>query len=87
MQALIINQAQGVGFFETIIRYVGGLLSAYYMTSISPKAHYQEKYPPVLLQKVDELSEMLQSAFNTSSGLPATGIHISSKYVDSLFLR
>src|ERR1700761_2433018 len=48
-----------VPFFETIIRYLGGLLSAYALSG-----------EPILLQKADELGAALLPAFETSSGLP-----------------
>lgn len=50
--------------FETIIRYLGGLLSAYHLTE-----------NPILLQKADELATTLLPAFNTSSGLPAFAVN------------
>ncbi|KIM22542.1 glycoside hydrolase family 47 protein [Serendipita vermifera MAFF 305830] len=68
----------GVGFFETMIRYVGGLLSGYYLTSISTKPGFQSTYAPVLLKKATELSTVLNGAFNTSSGLPDRWIKIEN---------
>ncbi|KIM34447.1 glycoside hydrolase family 47 protein [Serendipita vermifera MAFF 305830] len=50
-------------FFETTIRYLGGLLSAYHLTK-----------NPILLQKADELGKSLLAAFNTTSGLPVFAI-------------
>lgn len=50
-------------FFETTIRYLGGLLSAYHMTK-----------NPILLQKADELGKALLPAFNTISGLPVFAV-------------
>ncbi|KAJ4473608.1 glycoside hydrolase [Lentinula aciculospora] len=54
---------QYVPFFETIIRYLGGLLSAYALSQ-----------NPILLQQADKMGEMLLPAFNTDSGLPAFAI-------------
>ncbi|KAL0060424.1 hypothetical protein AAF712_012793 [Marasmius tenuissimus] len=51
-------------FFETIIRYLGGLLSAYALSK-----------DPILLQKADELGQALLPAFNTSSGLPMYAVN------------
>ena len=54
-------------FFETVIRYLGGLLSAYALSR-----------EPVLLAKADELAGLLAPAFNTTSGLPAFGVNTVS---------
>ncbi|KAF7289075.1 alpha-1,2-Mannosidase [Mycena chlorophos] len=53
-----------VGFFETIIRYLGGMLSAYALSG-----------EPVLLQKAEELGSALLPAFNTDSGLPMFAVN------------
>ncbi|KAI8145813.1 glycoside hydrolase [Fennellomyces sp. T-0311] len=52
---------QKVSVFESTIRYLGGLLSAYEMTN--------REYP-LLLQKADELGQVLLPAFDTPTGLP-----------------
>lgn len=49
--------------FETTIRYLGGLLSAY---DLSDKKHH------ILLDKAIELGDMLYSAFDTPNRLPIT---------------
>ena len=49
--------------FETTIRYLGGLLSAYDISDA--------KYP-VLLEKASELGEMLYAAFDTPNRMPIT---------------
>ena len=46
-------------FFETIIRYLGGLLSAYALSK-----------DPILLTRADDLGIALFPAFHTPSGLP-----------------
>ncbi|KAI0076610.1 seven-hairpin glycosidase [Panus rudis PR-1116 ss-1] len=51
-------------FFETVIRYLGGLLSAYALSN-----------EPVLLSRADDLGKMLLPVFNTSSGLPMYAIN------------
>ncbi|KAF9269091.1 seven-hairpin glycosidase [Marasmius fiardii PR-910] len=51
-------------FFETVIRYLGGLLSAY---ALSGK--------PILLQKADKLGEALLPAFDTPSGFPMFAVN------------
>lgn len=48
-----------VPFFETVIRYLGGLLSAYALSG-----------EPILLARADDLGKALLPAFNTSSGMP-----------------
>ncbi|KAH9839937.1 glycoside hydrolase [Rhodofomes roseus] len=50
-------------FFETVIRYLGGLLSAYALSR-----------EPLLLQRADDLGRMLSPAFDTPSGFPAFGV-------------
>ncbi|KAI0247096.1 seven-hairpin glycosidase [Lactifluus subvellereus] len=51
-------------FFETIIRYLGGLLSAYALSRDS-----------ILLARADDLGTGLLPAFNSTSGLPAYGVN------------
>jgi mannosyl-oligosaccharide alpha-1,2-mannosidase len=51
-------------FFETVIRYLGGLLSAYALSG-----------EPILLSRADDLGRMLLPAFNTTSGLPAYAVN------------
>ena len=51
-------------FFETVIRYLGGLLSAYTLSGNR-----------MLLQKADDLGAKLLPVFNTESGLAAFGIN------------
>ena len=46
-------------FFETVIRYLGGLMSAYALSKES-----------ILLEKADELARVLSPAFNSTSGFP-----------------
>ncbi|KAL1700218.1 glycoside hydrolase family 47 protein [Schizophyllum commune] len=53
-------------YFETVIRYLGGMLSAY---AISPNKD------PILLRKADELARKLDPVFNTLSGLPYYGVN------------
>lgn len=52
-----------VNVFETTIRYLGGLLSAYDLSG--------QKYK-VLLDKAEELGEMLYGAFDTPNRMPIT---------------
>ena len=54
-------------FFETVIRYLGGYLSAYALSGNRR-----------LLNKADELGAALLPAFNTTSGFPVFGVNPSS---------
>ncbi|KAJ7199252.1 glycoside hydrolase family 47 protein [Mycena pura] len=51
-------------FFEVVIRYLGGILSAYALSE-----------DPRLLKLADDLGEKLLPAFNTSSGFPYYGVN------------
>jgi len=62
-----------VGYFETVIRYVGGLLSAFAMTNDT-----------ILLQRAEELVDLLDPVFNTTSGLAAFSVNPAT-YVISPF--
>jgi mannosyl-oligosaccharide alpha-1,2-mannosidase len=53
-----------ISVFETTIRYVGGLLSAYDLSD--------EKYP-ILLEKAIELGDMLYASFDTKNSMPVVG--------------
>ncbi|KAF2721257.1 glycoside hydrolase family 47 protein [Polychaeton citri CBS 116435] len=61
-----------VSSFETNIRYLGGLLSAYDLLSIKS---FSDQYPKVnrdmLLRKAQTLADKLASAFDTPSGIAA----------------
>jgi mannosyl-oligosaccharide alpha-1,2-mannosidase len=61
IQKINFNVDDNLSVFESIIRYLGGLLSAY---ELSEKRH------PILLHKAEELAQVLLPAFETSSGLP-----------------
>ena len=65
--ALFLHTQKQARFFETVIRYLGGLLSAYALS-----------HDPILLSRADELGAALLPAFNTASGLPAYGVNTSS---------
>lgn len=66
-----VSHEQFAPFFETVIRYLGGLLSAY---ALSPEDE-------VLLGRAVDLVEKLDPVFNSTSGLayfsvnPSTGTH------------
>lgn len=47
-----------------MIRYLGGLLSAYALSEV-----------PILLTRADDLGRMLLPAFNTTSGFPMYAVN------------
>ncbi|THU86220.1 glycoside hydrolase family 47 protein [Dendrothele bispora CBS 962.96] len=51
-------------FFETVIRYLGGLLSAYALSG-----------DKILLERADDLGRVLLPAFNSSSGFPMYAVN------------
>ena len=57
------TNADEVNIFETTVRYVGGLLSAYDLSG----GQY-----PILLEKAVELGDMLYAAFDTPNRMPIT---------------
>lgn len=59
----LTQSSQYIPFFETVIRHLGGYLSAYALSK-----------EPILLSLADNLGRTLLPAFNTTSGLPASGI-------------
>jgi mannosyl-oligosaccharide alpha-1,2-mannosidase len=58
-----IPRIESLNVFESTIRYLGGLMSAYDLS--------KGKYP-ILLEKAVELGEMLYHAFDTPNRLPVT---------------
>ena len=54
-------------FFETVIRYLGGLLSAYALSK-----------DPILLARADDLGAALLPVFDTPSGLPMFSVNTES---------
>uniref|UniRef100_A0A671WQR9 alpha-1,2-Mannosidase n=1 Tax=Sparus aurata TaxID=8175 RepID=A0A671WQR9_SPAAU len=65
--SLDLNSNGEASLFEVNIRYVGGLLSAYYLTG-----------EEVFKSKVLELGEKLLPAFNTPTGIPRGVINLGS---------
>jgi len=61
------EQTQYAPFFETVIRYLGGLLSAYALS-----------HDPILLSRADDLGTALLPAFGTLSGLPVYSVNTMS---------
>ncbi|PCH44157.1 glycoside hydrolase family 47 protein [Wolfiporia cocos MD-104 SS10] len=59
-----LDQTSFAPFFETVIRYLGGLLSAHALSG-----------EPILLARADDLGRMLMPALNTTSGLPRYAVN------------
>lgn len=59
-----MSPSQSISVFETTIRYVGGLLSAYDLS--------EERYP-ILLEKAIQLGDMLYASFDTPNNMPVVG--------------
>ncbi|KAI9630898.1 hypothetical protein KEM48_013476 [Puccinia striiformis f. sp. tritici PST-130] len=57
-----------ISFFETVIRYMGGLISAYDLSG-----------DELMLERAEELAEWLVPAFGTSSGLPSSRYQMGSR--------
>jgi len=66
---LDFSHVQKVSYFETTIRALGGLLSAYALSAESE---------PVLLQKAEELARMLAKAKSPTGSFPARYVTLSS---------
>jgi hypothetical protein len=60
---LFPKQHEFLPFFETTIRYLGGLLSAYALSNDT-----------IFLTKADELGQILLPVFDTPSGLPVFSV-------------
>jgi mannosyl-oligosaccharide alpha-1,2-mannosidase len=58
------EQKNSAPFFETVIRYLGGLLSAYALSK-----------DPILLARADDLGTALLPVFRTPSGLPMFSVN------------
>lgn len=58
-----INNRQDLPLFEVVIRYLGGLIAAYDLSSGTYR---------VLLEKAEELAEVLMGAFDTPNRMPMT---------------
>lgn len=62
-----LQMESDVSFFETVIRCLGGLISAYELTG-----------DKILLEKAKELGDRLMPAFNTTTGLPKARVDLGS---------
>jgi mannosyl-oligosaccharide alpha-1,2-mannosidase len=65
------SDAMTISVFETTIRYLGGLVSAYDLSA-----------EPVLLDKAIQVAEMLYRAFDTSNNTPKDRLNIESAKVE-----
>lgn len=64
------SESKSISVFETTIRYLGGLLSAYDLSA-----------EPVLLEKAIQLGEMLYRAFDTTNNTPQSSLYIEDTKV------
>ncbi|GFZ49357.1 Mannosyl-oligosaccharide 1,2-alpha-mannosidase [Saitozyma sp. JCM 24511] len=64
--------------FETTIRLLGGLLSAYYLTSIHPSPSIQSD-SPLYLEKSIDLADRILGAFDTPSGIPLSNVNLAKR--------
>lgn len=61
----VVTSVKGtIPYFETVIRYLGGMLSAYALSK-----------DPILLRRAMDLADTLEPIFNSSSGLPMYEFH------------
>lgn len=61
---LTFDEDRDIQFFETVIRYMGGLLSAYALTS-----------EPLFLSRADDLGRALIPIFNNTLGIPPFSVN------------
>lgn len=66
---LDFDQDGEVNLFETTIRVLGGLLSAY----------DQSKNDPIFLRKAVDLADRLMGAFDTPTGIPYASVHLRDR--------
>lgn len=66
---LDFDQDGEVNLFETTIRVLGGLLSAY----------DQSKNDPIFLRKAVDLADRLMGAFETPTGIPFASVHLRDR--------
>lgn len=69
------TETDTLNLFETTIRYLGGLLGAYDLSDA--------KYP-ILLEKANELGNMLFSAFETPNNMPMTRFSLKDPHRQAL---
>lgn len=70
-----ITETDTLNLFETTIRYLGGLLGAYDLSD----ANY-----PILLEKAEELGNMLFCAFETPNKMPMTRFSLKDQHRQAL---
>eukprot|EP01113_Clastostelium_recurvatum_P030928 TRINITY_DN3811_c0_g1_i6.p1 TRINITY_DN3811_c0_g1~~TRINITY_DN3811_c0_g1_i6.p1 ORF type:complete len:635 (-),score=159.19 TRINITY_DN3811_c0_g1_i6:11-1915(-) len=66
---LRFDKNRDISFFETTIRVVGGLLTAYELTG-----------DKMFLNKAEELGERMLPAFDTPTGIPFTTINLATRH-------
>ncbi|KAI0408449.1 glycoside hydrolase family 47 protein [Xylaria palmicola] len=66
--------AEGVSLFETTIRYLGGLVSAYDFLTGPFKGKIDDESVQTILDQAVNLADLLSVAFNTPSGVPINSL-------------
>lgn len=67
--SMVLNVNKDVNFFETTIRVLGGLLSAFHLSA-----------DKVFLDKAKILGDSLLGAFSSPSGIPYSDVNLMSVY-------
>ena len=67
--------------FDAMIRYIGGLLSAYDIinSDLVPRGTYDERQVQALLEAAKTISDHLKPMFNSPSGLPYSNINFTTE--------
>lgn len=71
------EQDQDVNTFETTIRMLGGLLSAYYLSIVLSAVASRRDH--VYLAKAVDLANRLLGAYESPSGIPYASIHLANR--------
>jgi mannosyl-oligosaccharide alpha-1,2-mannosidase len=74
---LTYNQDQEVNTFETIIRILGGLLSAHYLAIQLPDISSRRDY--VYLNKSIDLADRILGAYKSRSRIPYASINLGTE--------
>ncbi|KAK4934035.1 hypothetical protein LTR66_015760, partial [Elasticomyces elasticus] len=80
---------QQVNGFDAIIRYLGGLLSAYDLltSDFVPEGTYDARLISALLKQAVVVGEHLKPQFNTPSGLPASFVDFATGMINNTMYK
>jgi hypothetical protein len=79
VHTLNYDQEYDVNVFETTIRMVGGLLSAYYLQEVLQLVPSDSKDKDMYLEKATDLADRLIGAFESPSGVPYTAVNLHDR--------